>query len=491
MIGFGGGESPSSSSASYPTAFSTSSILSAAPSLIFGTNKSRTAFNNSSSFLPSDNTSSSGAPYPSRMEGFGSPPPTTAGDSSWTVSAARAITTVADTINGSLASAMVGHYALGASDTRSSVGVGGAPGGYSDRPRPTMNVYGIETANGHSSNNMPYKADASSSSAAVGSQIHVPMQLNGRSGGGATDGQYEEQLLVSLCEAGGIKNSVDENRLHDFLQSAPVLDVSIVGAVLMELLNHDAWQTRFKALVVLAALFDSPSCSKHKQYWYGHSDEFQALTSDSKVSVRAQAMKTLAALQRGSNLLSEDSNEPNTYIQPQALQETTLLEFDNVTPAPASPPPLPPIHSLAAAPARLAHLFDGMSVAGSSTAPRGTHVDLLNSLETLKPTQSAVSSSPQLLVESTQNTNDANLAPSPARTAFDLLAMSPIAPLPAAARVSGSGASVTPSFSAMQHQIQPPVQTPSTHLTKLGSDAPYPLYSHTPAVGASGVSLIA
>jgi hypothetical protein len=121
----------------------------------------------------------------------------------------------------------------------------------------------------------------------------------GRGGTAASDGEYERVLVASLCEPGGLKATPAEDTLKAFLLTAGKLSPELIGASLTEQLNSDHWQSRNKALVVIAG-FSSTSggCEDHIAWWRRR-DSVEAVESmllDSKASVRTQAARTARAL---------------------------------------------------------------------------------------------------------------------------------------------------------------------------------------------------
>lgn len=216
----------------------------------------------------------------------------------------------------------------------------------------------------------------------------------GRAGAAASDGQYEQQMVTSLCEPGGMKAVPPEDKLQAFLLAAPTLSPEVVGESLMDCLNSDSYQSRVKALLVIAALAKGRGCGGHSAWWKDSGmDDLQAVAQgDSKASVRTQAVKTLRAL--GASVSSEASASVGAVrasrraaapAQEQSQAQTapanvSLIDFEEETLAPVTPvkmtaesildmmdSPQPPV----VAPAGAGGLFDGMSV-GAPAQEEGT-----------------------------------------------------------------------------------------------------------------------
>jgi hypothetical protein len=215
----------------------------------------------------------------------------------------------------------------------------------------------------------------------------------GRAGSAASDGQYEKQMVDSLCEPGGMKAVPPEEKLQAFLQAAPTLSPEVVGESLLDSLNSDSYQSRVKALLVIAALAKGRGCGGHSAWWKDSGmDDLQAVAQgDSKASVRTQAIKTLRAL--GASVSSESSpatgvSRPTRRAAPSQEQSqgapaanVSLIDFEDDSPAAPPAPvkltaesildmmdsPQPP------APAPTGGggggLFDGMSVGSPAEEP--------------------------------------------------------------------------------------------------------------------------
>lgn len=254
-------------------------------------------------------------------------------------------------------------------------------------------------------------------------EIPVHASGLGRAGGAAKDGSYERQILESLCESAGLKNSLNEDKLKEFLNSAPTLSVDVVGNILMDLLHHDAWQTRSKALMVISCLSQAKHCAYYHEYWTIHREEISNLASDPKTSVRTQALKVLRVLKidtgeynsLGAVVRSESNsvlNISSTSPQKRATN-VSLIDFDlldeplptTITPN-VSPPPVPltaPTSSPAtkAEPHVRSNMFAGMSVSNDIQANRAIVEEPLTS----------VLSSPPQLPDVNSNTIISSIAP--------------------------------------------------------------------------------
>jgi len=212
----------------------------------------------------------------------------------------------------------------------------------------------------------------------------IPVQPSGlgRAGSAADDGSYESQLLETLCEAGGLKTALNEEQLKSFLNVAPTLNAQIVGASLSALLNHDAWQTRTKALMLIAILVQHKDCDAHFEYWQTNSEEISGLLGDPKAAVRAQAIKALQAamveldaetikraggsVQTGSG--SQEKPGKSSTTTTKIATQLSLLDLtddspstNTSTPVPASVPVSMPVAVYAVSPAPSLDFFDGLS----------------------------------------------------------------------------------------------------------------------------------
>lgn len=118
----------------------------------------------------------------------------------------------------------------------------------------------------------------------------------GRVGNAASDGNYERGLLNALCDPAGLKAVPQEDKLQSFIDTVNTLSCDVIGNILLDILNSDAWQSRVKALLVIIAIIKaSPT---HREWWETNAiDDLNTLVaSDTKVAVRTQATKTLKAL---------------------------------------------------------------------------------------------------------------------------------------------------------------------------------------------------
>lgn len=104
--------------------------------------------------------------------------------------------------------------------------------------------------------------------------------------------------MQSLCESGGLKAVPPEDKLVSFMAIVPTLSSETIGSCLVEVFNSEAWQSRTKALAVLFNILNSEDCDVHKQWWIEHKEYLSDMLSDSKVSVRSQAVKTMQLIDR-------------------------------------------------------------------------------------------------------------------------------------------------------------------------------------------------
>jgi hypothetical protein len=152
----------------------------------------------------------------------------------------------------------------------------------------------------------------------------------GRTGGAASDGTYERSLIENLCEPSGLKPVPNDQKLADFLQSAPSLSAELIGQCLLDTLNSDAWQSRTKALMVIGQLVQANNCQGHMDFWCAHDQDLATLQQDSKAGVRTQANKLIKII---SPDVAVDQTEP-TKSKPTTVvaSKVSLLDFDE-TPA--------------------------------------------------------------------------------------------------------------------------------------------------------------
>lgn len=126
----------------------------------------------------------------------------------------------------------------------------------------------------------------------------MPPSTNGlgRAGGAMSTGEYEKNIIDSLCEPGGLRPVPAEDKLLELLNSASTLSEEILGNCLLDVLNDEAWQSRTKALIVISRLVKLPDCPAHQRWWAERADVVESLQSDPKAGVRTQAVKTLKAI---------------------------------------------------------------------------------------------------------------------------------------------------------------------------------------------------
>eukprot|EP00604_Paraphysomonas_vestita_P003314 CAMPEP_0174820226 /NCGR_PEP_ID=MMETSP1107-20130205/3911_1 /TAXON_ID=36770 /ORGANISM="Paraphysomonas vestita, Strain GFlagA" /LENGTH=696 /DNA_ID=CAMNT_0016035147 /DNA_START=1922 /DNA_END=4012 /DNA_ORIENTATION=- len=167
----------------------------------------------------------------------------------------------------------------------------------------------------------------------------------GRAGQAASDGSYEQTLVASLCEPGGMKAVPPEDKLEEFLITAPTLSPELIGSSLLGFINSDSWQSRAKALVVIGSLVKRSGCTQHYDWWLSNGiEDIQILSqTDSKATVKTQAIKTLRSLGVSVSASSVISSSSPTVNSPQSnhhnqnynqsqnqnqVQKTSLLDFD-------------------------------------------------------------------------------------------------------------------------------------------------------------------
>lgn len=205
----------------------------------------------------------------------------------------------------------------------------------------------------------------------------------GRVGGAAADGEYERSLIEPLVEPGGLKPVPPEHKLQDFLLAAQTLSPELVGNCLADVLNSDAWQSRVKALIVVAALVLNKECSAHADWWRANVELVRALLSDAKAGVRTQATKTCKIIggeddvsapvstsaspkpsTKERSLLGDFHDEP-VAPAPAPAASHSLLDMLDDSPAPVSTPLAPPSLSQPPAPSSGGDLFSGLSIGGT------------------------------------------------------------------------------------------------------------------------------
>ena len=328
----------------------------------------------------------------------------------------------------------------------------------------------------------------------------IPVQPSGlgRAGGAADDGSYESQMLETLCEAGGLKTALNEEQLKSFLNVAPTLNAQIVGASLSALLNHDAWQTRTKALMLIASLVQHKDCDAHFEFWQTNSEEISGLLGDPKAAVRAQAIKALQAAMveldaetirraggtvnantgMGGGVNTQEKSGKSSSAANKAAAQLSLLDLTDDSPPTIAPLPAPvpmpmpvsvpvPVAVYTAAPATSLDFFDGLSAPTTPASPIAT--------------LSSVSSQQQLQQLQQQPPQQLPVAPS---STFDLLdgfsgspTAAPAPPSPAAYDPFASAPAVSLVMAPQVMASPPPPQIPSTStydLSFLSNTAPVP-----------------
>jgi hypothetical protein len=174
------------------------------------------------------------------------------------------------------------------------------------QPNRPMNALGSNATVNYNGWNQPSSSSSaypSSSSGSGGGVVpDIPVSVgplgSGKVGGGADDGEYERSLIDALCEPGGLKPIPPEQKLQEFLASATTLSPDVIGNCLLDILcnNEASWQSKIKALIVIANLsLSKNNCPNHSEWWKipEHHDQIRILCNDTKASVRTQAAKTL------------------------------------------------------------------------------------------------------------------------------------------------------------------------------------------------------
>ena len=167
----------------------------------------------------------------------------------------------------------------------------------------------FESGSGPESYGIPGKTTTfglSSGSKFTGGLITPTVSAIGKGGTAASDGEYERALVTSLCEPGGLKAVPTESSINTFHQKIVNLSAHLIGDSLVEQFNSDHWQSRNKALSVVESFCNPvgssgemcPGLDDHVAWWRTVESmcTLQSMTSDSKASVRSQALKTLNAI---------------------------------------------------------------------------------------------------------------------------------------------------------------------------------------------------
>jgi len=118
-----------------------------------------------------------------------------------------------------------------------------------------------------------------------------------RAGEANRDGEYERQLVVDLCAAGGTRAAPPAEKLAAFVEAAKTLEVDVVGPNVLELLDDDKpWQVKCKALALVEALAKEPECEAHKAYFAEVAQDLAYLADRPPVAVQKNARAALKAL---------------------------------------------------------------------------------------------------------------------------------------------------------------------------------------------------
>ena len=172
-----------------------------------------------------------------------------------------------------------------------------------------LNNRQFESSSGPESYGIPGQTTTfglSSGSTPTGGLIKPMVSAIGKGGSAASDGEYERALVTSLCEPGGLKAVPTESSINTFHKKIVNLSANLIGDSLVEQFNSDHWQSRNKALSVVES-FCNPigqngeictGLDDHVAWWRTVESmcTLQSMTSDSKASVRSQALKTLNAI---------------------------------------------------------------------------------------------------------------------------------------------------------------------------------------------------
>lgn len=225
----------------------------------------------------------------------------------------------------------------------------------------------------------------------------------GRAGAAASDGAYEQNLVASLCEPGGMKAVPPEDKLESFLSAAPTLSPDFIGSNLIGFINSDAWQSRAKALSVISSLVKRPGCSQHHDWWVANGiEDIQILAqTDSKATVKTQAIRTLRTL--GVSISAAAPTAAPTVPQQPVLNpnqpvNSSLLEFDGDERGSGANVQVPAPHTVAPTGGSLMDFLEQQPSAPISApaAPNSDELFFGMSMGAVGPAESAVHQPPPI-----------------------------------------------------------------------------------------------
>jgi hypothetical protein len=111
------------------------------------------------------------------------------------------------------------------------------------------------------------------------------------------------------------------------------LSPDVVGGKLLDYINSDSWQSRTKALIVVAQLAKTRGCEMHAQWWASNAvEEISGMASDPKPSVRTQALKTMKALK-----ISASSSGSGVSNRGATNEDDTADNMNDLPPPPPTP----------------------------------------------------------------------------------------------------------------------------------------------------------
>ncbi|OQR89081.1 hypothetical protein THRCLA_09933 [Thraustotheca clavata] len=215
-----------------------------------------------------------------------------------------------------------------------------------------------------------------------------PQAPIGQTSGAASDGKYERNVIMALCPPGGMRAVPPKDKLDAFLKSAMTLDAEIVGPILDECLENEAWQVVSKALTVIDGLLNTNGCETFHEYFSDNCDALQAASNSEKSAVRDRAVKILHTLGHAASAPSE-SKRPSRAPAPRGSTASADLlgGFDEPKPAPQqqqqqsvslfeglqAPSSAAPNHAPASAPPApvqsTTDMFSGLSLGGGEAKP--------------------------------------------------------------------------------------------------------------------------
>jgi hypothetical protein len=174
------------------------------------------------------------------------------------------------------------------SKTRSRGGVGGGWGNGND------DDIKLNAATNNNRGNAAASAGMNRSNDSVQGQAASNI---GRAGGAVGDGKYETQLVDNICSPGGLRPRPATADVKAFIQRCKTLNAETIASVLVDRVCDEDWTVQAKALVVINALANDPSCSAHADYFYDNKDVFEEeMEASEQKMIRDRARTVLKTL---------------------------------------------------------------------------------------------------------------------------------------------------------------------------------------------------